>query len=136
MWKDGKFIVGEEAYENRHLTNVVYSVKRHMEDVNATVTFRETNTKQLEMTPAEVIQVMLDSGLRGRGGAGFPTGMKWKFAAANEADQKYVCCNADEGDPPCRELLVFHFAVTSFLFCALTGAPPWGMLIIIPNWIY
>lgn len=51
------------------------------------------------MTPAEVIQVMLDSGLRGRGGAGFPTGMKWKFAAANEADQKYVCCNADEGDP-------------------------------------
>ena len=52
-----------------------------------------------EMTPAEVIQVMLDSGLRGRGGAGFPTGMKWKFAAANEADQKYVCCNADEGDP-------------------------------------
>ena len=52
-----------------------------------------------EMTPAEVIQVMLDSGLRGRGGAGFPTGLKWKFAAANEADQKYVCCNADEGDP-------------------------------------
>ena len=42
---------------------------------------------------------MLDSGLRGRGGAGFPTGLKWKFAAANAADQKYVCCNADEGDP-------------------------------------
>ena len=42
---------------------------------------------------------MLDSGLRGRGGAGFPTGLKWKFAAANDADQKYVCCNADEGDP-------------------------------------
>lgn len=51
------------------------------------------------MTPQEVIQVLLDSGLRGRGGAGFPTGMKWKFAAANDADQKYVCCNADEGDP-------------------------------------
>ena len=52
-----------------------------------------------EMTPEQVIQTMLDSGLRGRGGAGFPTGLKWKFAAGNKADQKYVCCNADEGDP-------------------------------------
>ena len=52
-----------------------------------------------EMTPDEVIQTMLDSGLRGRGGAGFPTGLKWKFAKGNDADQKYVCCNADEGDP-------------------------------------
>ncbi|MBR6110304.1 MAG: NADH-quinone oxidoreductase subunit NuoF [Clostridia bacterium] len=52
-----------------------------------------------EMTPQEVIDVMKKSGLRGRGGAGFPTGMKWQFAAANQADQKYVVCNADEGDP-------------------------------------
>ena len=52
-----------------------------------------------EMTPDEVIQTILDSGLRGRGGAGFPTGLKWRFAAGNKADQKYVCCNADEGDP-------------------------------------
>jgi NADP-reducing hydrogenase subunit HndC len=52
-----------------------------------------------EMKPEDVIQTILDSGLRGRGGAGFPTGLKWKFAAANDADQKYVCCNADEGDP-------------------------------------
>ena len=52
-----------------------------------------------EKKPEDVIQILLDSGLRGRGGAGFPTGLKWKFAAANEADQKYVCCNADEGDP-------------------------------------
>ena len=52
-----------------------------------------------EMTPEQVIQTLLDSGLRGRGGAGFPTGLKWKFAAGNAADQKYVCCNADEGDP-------------------------------------
>ena len=52
-----------------------------------------------EMTPDEVIQTMLDSGLRGRGGAGFPTGLKWKFAKGNNANQKYVCCNADEGDP-------------------------------------
>jgi NADP-reducing hydrogenase subunit HndC len=52
-----------------------------------------------EMKPEEVIQVMMDSGLRGRGGAGFPTGLKWKFAAASKADQKYMVCNADEGDP-------------------------------------
>ncbi len=52
-----------------------------------------------EMTPDDVIQVLLDSGLRGRGGAGFPTGLKWKFAKGYENDQKYVCCNADEGDP-------------------------------------
>lgn len=52
-----------------------------------------------EMTPDDVIQTLLDSGLRGRGGAGFPTGLKWKFAKDNDADQKYVCCNADEGDP-------------------------------------
>ena len=52
-----------------------------------------------EYTPEQVIQIIKDSGLRGRGGAGFPTGVKWSFAAANAADQKYVCCNADEGDP-------------------------------------
>ncbi len=52
-----------------------------------------------EMTPEQVIQDILDSGLRGRGGGGFPTGLKWKLAAGNQADQKYVCCNADEGDP-------------------------------------
>jgi len=52
-----------------------------------------------EMTPVDVIQVMKDSGLRGRGGGGFHTGLKWGFAAPNQADQKYVICNADEGDP-------------------------------------
>lgn len=52
-----------------------------------------------EMTPAEVIDVVTKSGLRGRGGAGFPTGLKWKFAAQEVNEQKYVCCNADEGDP-------------------------------------
>ena len=52
-----------------------------------------------EMKPEEVIQVIKDSGLRGRGGGGFPTGLKWSLAAQNDADQKYVCCNADEGDP-------------------------------------
>ena len=52
-----------------------------------------------EMTPDDVIQCLMDSGLRGRGGGGFPTGLKWKLAKQNDADQKYVCCNADEGDP-------------------------------------
>ncbi|MEG0090399.1 MAG: NADH-quinone oxidoreductase subunit NuoF [Oscillospiraceae bacterium] len=52
-----------------------------------------------EMTPQDVIKEILDSGLRGRGGGGFPTGRKWQMAAGNDADQKYVCCNADEGDP-------------------------------------
>ena len=53
-----------------------------------------------EMTPDEVIQCILDSGLRGRGGGGFPTGLKWKFASGNRGQvKKYVCCNADEGDP-------------------------------------
>jgi NADH-quinone oxidoreductase subunit F len=51
------------------------------------------------MKPEQIVQEMLDSGLRGRGGAGFPTGLKWKFAAQSQSDVKYVLCNADEGDP-------------------------------------
>jgi len=52
-----------------------------------------------EMTPQQVIDLIKKSGLRGRGGGGFPTGLKWEIAASNKADQKYVVCNADEGDP-------------------------------------
>lgn len=52
-----------------------------------------------EMTPQEVIDTIKKSGLRGRGGAGFPTGLKWEFAAREVNEKKYVCCNADEGDP-------------------------------------
>ncbi len=52
-----------------------------------------------ELKPEEVIEIVKASGLRGRGGGGFPTGVKWSFTAANQADQKYVVCNADEGDP-------------------------------------
>ena len=52
-----------------------------------------------QLTPEQVVQIVKDSGLRGRGGGGFPTGLKWSFTAANQADQKYVVCNADEGDP-------------------------------------
>ena len=52
-----------------------------------------------EMTPEDVIKTVLDSGLRGRGGGGFPTGRKWQFARNSVSDKKYVVCNADEGDP-------------------------------------
>ena len=52
-----------------------------------------------KMTPEDVIEVVLQSGLRGRGGGGFPTGIKWKFARQAQNDQKYVICNGDEGDP-------------------------------------
>lgn len=52
-----------------------------------------------ERKPMDVIEEIKESGLRGRGGGGFPTGLKWQFAAGNDADQKYVVCNADEGDP-------------------------------------
>ena len=52
-----------------------------------------------EMTPAQVIEEMKKSGLRGRGGGGFPTGLKWEITSKSQADQKYVVCNADEGDP-------------------------------------
>lgn len=52
-----------------------------------------------EMTPGDIIKTIKDSGLRGRGGAGFPTGLKWEFASKSQADQKYMLCNGDEGDP-------------------------------------
>ncbi len=54
--------------------------------------------KALEMTPAAIVQAVTDSGLRGRGGAGFPTGIKWKTVMSTQASQKYIVCNADEGD--------------------------------------
>ena len=55
--------------------------------------------KALSMTPQEVVQEILESGLRGRGGGGFPAGRKWSFAQASVSDEKYVVCNGDEGDP-------------------------------------
>jgi len=60
---------------------------------------REVLTKGFKMSRDEIIQEMLDSGLKGRGGAGFPTGMKWKFTAAEKNPDKYIVCNADEGEP-------------------------------------
>ena len=70
-----------------------------IEEYEATGGYRPVRKALLEMTPEQIIEEVKASGLRGRGGAGFPTGLKWSFAAANAADQKYVVCNADEGDP-------------------------------------
>lgn len=62
----------------------------------------------LELSPEEVRNLVKDSGLRGHGGAGFPTGMKWDFCANAEGDKKYVVCNADEGEPGCfKDMLIF-----------------------------
>jgi len=55
--------------------------------------------KAFEMSSAEIIQSILDSGLKGRGGAGFPTGLKWKYTAVEKNPEKYIVCNADEGEP-------------------------------------
>lgn len=60
---------------------------------------KEVLLKAIKMKPEEIIQEVLDSGLRGRGGAGFPTGLKWKFTAAEKGPVKYIVCNADEGEP-------------------------------------
>lgn len=60
---------------------------------------REVLTKAFKMTNDEIIKEMLDSGLKGRGGAGFPTGLKWKYTAAEKSPEKYIVCNADEGEP-------------------------------------
>lgn len=60
---------------------------------------KEVLTKVSKMKSAEIIQQVLDSGLKGRGGAGFPTGLKWKYAAAVKEPEKYIVCNADEGEP-------------------------------------
>ena len=59
----------------------------------------EALKRALSMTPEQVIEEVSASGLRGRGGAGFPTGTKWKFAAAQKSEEKYIICNGDEGDP-------------------------------------
>src|SRR5674476_1179659 len=60
---------------------------------------KDIMVKAFKMTSAEIIQSMLDSGLKGRGGAGFPTGLKWKYTAAEKNPDKYIVCNADEGEP-------------------------------------
>jgi [NiFe] hydrogenase diaphorase moiety large subunit len=60
---------------------------------------KEVLTRAFKMSGDEIIQQVLESGLKGRGGAGFPTGLKWKYTAAEKSPEKYVICNADEGEP-------------------------------------
>src|SRR6056297_1077918 len=61
--------------------------------------YKDILSKTLKKPKDEITQEILDSGLRGRGGAGFPTGLKWKFTAQEKSDEKFVVCNADEGEP-------------------------------------
>ncbi|MEW5922040.1 MAG: NADH-quinone oxidoreductase subunit NuoF [Bacillota bacterium] len=70
-----------------------------LDEYRATGGYKAIEKALKEMTPEQVIDEVLRSGLRGRGGAGFPTGMKWRFTRMNKGDQKYIVCNADEGDP-------------------------------------
>ncbi|MEI8188470.1 MAG: NADH-ubiquinone oxidoreductase-F iron-sulfur binding region domain-containing protein, partial [candidate division NC10 bacterium] len=81
------------------LRNCGYMDPDSIEDYERRDGYRAIRKVLAEMTPEEVIQVIADSGLRGRGGAGFPTGQKWKFGRGALGDVKYVVCNADEGDP-------------------------------------
>ncbi len=81
------------------LRNCGLIAEENIEEYIAAEGFQGLAKALTEMTPAEVVQEVLDSGLCGRGGAGFPTGMKWKIAAGVQADEKYIVCNADEGDP-------------------------------------
>lgn len=101
--EDGvKSLADTDFYKKQHriaLRNCGVINPENIEEYIGTGGYQALGKVLTEMTPDEVIQCLMDSGLRGRGGAGFPTGLKWKFARQNDADQKYVCCNADEGDP-------------------------------------
>ena len=72
------------------------------EDINEYIAFdgyQALGKVLSDMSPQDVINAIKDSGLRGRGGGGFPTGLKWEFTAKSINEKKYFCCNADEGDP-------------------------------------
>ncbi len=101
--EDGiKSLSETDFYKNQHriaLRNCGVINPEDIEEYIGTDGYEALGKVLTEYTPDQVIQTLLDSGLRGRGGGGFPTGLKWKLAKANDADQKYVCCNADEGDP-------------------------------------
>ncbi len=81
------------------LRNIGVIDPRNIEDYFAYDGYMALGKALTEMTPEEVIQEILDAKLRGRGGAGFPTGLKWRFARQAQGDIKYLICNADEGDP-------------------------------------
>ncbi len=81
------------------LRNVGVIDPRNIEDYIANDGYQALGKVLTEMSPEDVIQEILDAKLRGRGGAGFPTGLKWRFARQAAGDIKYIVCNADEGDP-------------------------------------
>jgi NADH:ubiquinone oxidoreductase subunit F (NADH-binding)/(2Fe-2S) ferredoxin len=81
------------------LRNIGVIDPRNIEDYFAYDGYMALGKVLSEMSPDDVIQEILDAKLRGRGGAGFPTGLKWRFARQAEGDIKYIVCNADEGDP-------------------------------------
>ena len=88
-----------------------------------------------ELTPTEVIDIIKRSGLRGRGGAGFPTGVKWEIAAASPGPEKYVVCNADEGDPGAfmdRSVLEGdpHSVLEAMAICGYAIGAPHGLIYI------
>ena len=97
-----KALSDTDFYKKQHriaLRNCGVINPENIEEYIGTGGYQALGKVLTEMTPDDVIQTLLDAGLRGRGGAGFPTGLKWKLCKQNDADQKYVCCNADEGDP-------------------------------------
>ncbi|HOD17727.1 MAG TPA: NADH-quinone oxidoreductase subunit NuoF [Candidatus Cloacimonadota bacterium] len=81
------------------LTNCGYIDPDSLDEYIALGGYEALGNILTSMSPSEVIDIVQKSGLRGRGGGGFPTGMKWKLAAASKSDQKYIICNGDEGDP-------------------------------------
>ena len=94
-----KALIDTDFYKKQHriaLRNCGIINPEVIEEYIGTGGYQALGKVLTEMTPDDVIQCLIDSGLRGRGGGGFPTGLKWKLAKQNEADQKYVCCNADE----------------------------------------
>jgi NADP-reducing hydrogenase subunit HndC len=94
---------GEFTYYKKQLRIVLRNCgiinPENIEDAIAHDAYEALGKVLTEMKPLDVIKIVKDSGLRGRGGGGFPTGLKWEIAYKNKADEKYVVCNADEGDP-------------------------------------
>jgi [NiFe] hydrogenase diaphorase moiety large subunit len=86
------------------------------------VAVREILEKVLEMKPEDITQSIIDSGLKGRGGAGFPTGLKWQFAAREKESEKYIVCNADEGEPGTFKDRQILDEVSEKVFCGMAIA--------------
>jgi bidirectional [NiFe] hydrogenase diaphorase subunit len=100
---EARLASGQEAFFSKQLKVVLESSGRidpeRIESCVAEGAYEALQKATTEMTPAEVVEEMVASGLRGRGGAGYPTGLKWSTVAKTKALKKYVICNADEGDP-------------------------------------